>query len=144
MASNVRLTFSRTWVQQVTGIADPKVRRGAEEIAEAQRRAIPVSADGSHGRPAGYAKSRIAVRVAADANGRYYDIGSDATTPDGFPYPVVLDVGSRPHLIESHGDYPLRNARTGQVFGKVVQHPGTRPTYWCRGSMSALAGKTLR
>jgi hypothetical protein len=38
---------------------------------------------------------------------------------------LVNELGSRPHLIESHGDYPLRNRETGQVFGRVVHHPGT-------------------
>jgi hypothetical protein len=35
------------------------------------------------------------------------------------------EYGSRPHLIVSHGKWPLRNRETGQVFGRVVNHPGT-------------------
>lgn len=35
------------------------------------------------------------------------------------------EYGSGPHEIESHGDYPLRNAETGAVFGRKVRHPGT-------------------
>lgn len=142
MAVSVKVQFSRTWVKAVTGLADPKIRAGAERVAEAQRAAIPVSSDGSYGRPPGYARSRIGVRVGFGPQGRYYDIGSDATTPDGFPYPTVLDVGSRPHVIESHGDYPLRS-RDGRVFGKRVMHPGTQPTYWCRRSLLVLAGRRL-
>jgi hypothetical protein len=142
VASNVRLSFSKNWVRAVTGAADPKIRAGAELVAQAQRQAIPVSQDGSHGRPPGYARSRIAVRVTFGPEGRVYEVGSDATTPDGFPYPTVLDVGSRPHVIESHGNYPLRS-KSGQVFGKQVNHPGTQPTYWCRGSVTVLAGRTL-
>jgi hypothetical protein len=142
MPANVRIQFSSNWVKAVTGIADPKIRAGAQLVVEAQRQAIPVSQDGSHGRPAGYARSRIGVRVGFGPQGRHYEIGSDATTPDGFPYPAVLDAGSRPHVIESHGDYPLRS-KSGQVFGKRVNYPGTQPTYWCRGSLAVLAGRRL-
>lgn len=35
------------------------------------------------------------------------------------------EYGSGPHIIVSHGNYPLRNRETGQVFGRVVHHPGT-------------------
>src|SRR5690349_8498292 len=36
------------------------------------------------------------------------------------PKSALLEFGTRPHVIESHGDYPLRNAKTGQVFGRKV------------------------
>lgn len=35
------------------------------------------------------------------------------------------EYGSQPHLIRSHGPYPLRSRETGEVFGPVVMHPGT-------------------
>jgi len=125
-------------------LAAPKVTKAAQLVAAVQRERIPVSRDGSYGRPAGYARSRIAARPTLSLRGGLaFDVGSDATTPEGFPYPVVLDVGSRPHIIESHGDYPLRNPRTGQVFGKRVHHPGTKATNWCRGSMYVLRGMRL-
>jgi hypothetical protein len=141
--ASVNLKFSTSWVREVAGIGDPAVRRGAEMIAAAQRAAIPVSQDGSNGRPAGYARDRIAVRVAFEPGiGKVYNVGSDATTPDGVAYPVILDAGSSPHIIESHGDYPLRD-KHGHVFGRVVHHPGTAPTYWCRNSIRAILGRTL-
>jgi hypothetical protein len=125
-------------------LAAPKVTKAAQLVAAAQRERIPVSKDGSYGRPPGYARSRIAARPTVSLRGGLaYDVGSDATTPEGFPYPMVLDVGQRPHIIESHGDYPLRNPRTGQVFGRRVHHPGAQPTNWCRGSMFVLRGMRL-
>src|SRR3954471_2816226 len=137
----VKVVFAKTWVQQVFGFADPTLRLAAQRVAEYQRAHIPVGRDVSRGRARGYARSRIAVRVRVGRfGGREYEVGSDATTPDGFPYPLVLDVGSNPHLIESHGNYPLRNKQTGQVFGPSVHHPGTAPTNWCRGSLSAVHG----
>lgn len=141
--SDVRVRFERQYPAAIVVIVAPKVRRAAEIIADEQRRTIPISRDGSYGRPAGYARDRIDLFPGTDNSGPYIDVGSDATTPDGTSYPAILDAGSRPHLIASHGNYPLRNRRTGQVFGHVVQHPGTQPTYWCRRSILALAGKTL-
>lgn len=37
-----------------------------------------------------------------------------------------IEYPTRPHIIRSHGPWPLRNRETGQVFGPVVHHPGTR------------------
>ena len=41
-------------------------------------------------------------------------------------YWSYVEYGTRPHIIRSHGDYPLRNRETGEVFGRVVRHPGTQ------------------
>lgn len=139
-AASVDVRFARTWVQQVFRAADPRMAAAAERVAEYQRAHIPVGHDASNGRTPGYARERIAVRVRPGKfGGREFEVGSDATTPEGFPYPVVLDVGARPHTIESHGPYPLRDS-DGNIFGRVVHHPGIEPTYWCRGSLSALHG----
>jgi hypothetical protein len=127
----------------VMELAEPKIEAAAAIVAEAQREAIPVSKDGSYGRPPGYARDRIDVRRGGGPDGPYWDVGSDATTPDGVSYPLILDAGSRAHEITSLGDYPLRNKFTGQVFGRTVHHPGTKPTYWCRRSIYALAGRVL-
>ena len=47
----------------------------------------------------------------------YVSVGTD--------YWADVEYGTRPHIIRSHGAYPLRNRATGQVFGPVVHHPGT-------------------
>lgn len=76
---------------------------------------------------------RIAAGVRAhepkvDTQGPYVDIATEAEDPEtGAPIGLFVEVGTRPHVIESHGDYPLRNRETGQVFGKRVNHPGTDP-----------------
>jgi hypothetical protein len=140
---DVRIDFDADWRQKAELMAEPLLSRAAADVADAQRRRIPVSRDGSHGRPAGYAKSRIHVEAGATFEGIYRDIGSDATTPDGTPYPLILDLGSKPHVIESHGDYPLRS-KDGRVFGKRVNHPGTRPTAWCRASLEDIRGRDYR
>lgn len=143
MARNVRVVFDRQHPARIAEVAAPKVAVAARIIENRQRETIPVSNDGSYGRPAGYARDHIGTWRGRDSTGVYFDVGSDATTPDGTSYPAILDAGSRAHVIESHGNYPLRNPATGQVFGRVVNHPGTRPTYWCRNSIMAIAGRTL-
>ena len=134
------------WEVGIIGL--PEVARAMDEaaviVAGGQKRRIPVSEDGSHGRPAGYARSRIHVERGRDGEGPYRDIGSDAETPDGAPYPLFLELGTARHTIQSKGDYPLRNRRTGQVFGRVVDHPGTPPYPWCRAALADLAGREFR
>lgn len=142
--ASVRVQTDRRAGSVLALLAAPKVAKAAALVVASQRERIPVSKDGSYGRPPGYARDRIAARPTVSLRGGLaFNVGSDATTPEGFPYPVVLDVGSRPHTIESHGDYPLRNPRTGQVFGKRVHHPGTAPTSWCRGSLAVIRGIRL-
>lgn len=128
----------------LSALAAPKVTKAALAVAAAQRAAIPVSRDGSYGRPPGYARSRISARPTVSLRGGLaFNVGSDATTPEGYPYPLGLDRGTKPHTIRSKGKYPLRNPKTGQVFGREVHHPGTKPTYWCTASLLVLRGMRL-
>lgn len=43
------------------------------------------------------------------------------------PYAGYVTNGTAPHVIRSTGPWPLRNRETGQVFGPIVHHPGTKP-----------------
>lgn len=143
MTADVDLRFEPGWERRILYEADPFLDDAAQIVEAGQRRRIPVSKDGSHGRPAGYARDRIHVKAGADSQGPYRDVGSDATSLSGYPYPLGLELGTRPHVIESHGDYPLRSA-DGRVFGRRVQHPGNPPMPWCRAALADLAGKELR
>lgn len=136
------IVFAPGWERTVVGMAAPAMAAGAAIVKAGQRRRIPVSAEGSYGRPPGYARDRIQVQTGADAIGPFWDVGSDATTPDGTSYPLILELGSRPHEIRSKGPYPLRD-RHGRVFGHVVRHPGTRPYPWLRVSIEDLRGAAL-
>jgi hypothetical protein len=69
-------------------------------------------------RPSGYLRSSC--RRLREPDGGYI-IGPTA------PYSLYVNNGTPPHVIESHGPWPLRNRATGQVFGRVVHHPGTSP-----------------
>jgi HK97 gp10 family phage protein len=41
-------------------------------------------------------------------------------------YAVYVHEGTRPHLIRPRGPWVLQNKRTGEIFGRLVRHPGTR------------------
>ncbi|MFC0504221.1 hypothetical protein [Micromonospora costi] len=112
--------------------------RKGERVAAEQRRTAPVSPDGSHGREPGYMRDHISSNLDRDSLGLYVDIGTDAKTPNGHAYPLDVELGTRPHTITSHGDYPLRNPKTGQVFGKTVEHPGADPQPFLRPSLDVL------
>lgn len=143
MADDVRVVFDPAFEVSVLDLAEPFLDRASVIVAAGQKRRIPVSEDGSNGRPAGYARDRIHVERGRDAEGPYRDVGSDAETPEGYPYPIGLELGVRPHVIESHGAYPLRDAH-GNVFGRIVNHPGNPPFPWCRVALLDLAGRTFR
>ena len=53
----------------------------------------------------------------------------------GVDYAASVEMGSRPHVIRSHGPWPLRNRETGQVFGQVVHHPGTKAQPFMRPAL---------
>lgn len=44
----------------------------------------------------------------------------------GVQYATYVHDGTRPHIIEVRNKKVLANSRTGQVFGRKVNHPGTR------------------
>jgi hypothetical protein len=142
VADDVRVVFDPAFEVTVLDLAVPALDQASVIVAGGQKRRIPVSEDGSNGRPSGYARDRIHVERGRDAEGPYRDVGSDAETPEGFPYPLALELGARPHVITSHGDYPLRDAH-GNVFGRTVNHPGNRPYPWCRAALLDLAGRVL-
>jgi hypothetical protein len=144
MAAGVRVVLAPGFERELKTMVGPSMESAAAVVAAGQRARIPVSADGSYGRQPGYAKSKIHVESGIDALGPWWDIGTgdDALTPSGTNYPLILELGSRPHVIESHGNYPLRD-KHGRVFGKRVNHPGTQPYPWLRAAVADLAGRTF-
>ena len=116
------------------------LQRKGEIVTQGAKRRAPVSPAGSNGRPSGYLRSQIYWRLGVDSLGIYVDVFSPATTPDGAPYGLFVEVGTAPHIIMSHGDYPLRNRRTGQVFGPIVNHPGTAAQPHLRPALEDLRG----
>lgn len=141
---DVTIVWAPDFQRQAWDLAEPYLGVASLIVESSMRRRIPKSTDGSNGRPPGYAASKIRqLGRGADALGPYRDVGTDATSPDGYPYPIGLEHGTKAHVIRSKGNYPLRDARTGRVFGRVVQHPGTRPYPWARPAANDLDGRRL-
>jgi hypothetical protein len=135
-----RLVLDPDWRRKANSLAEPALEQAAEIVQAGQKRRIPVSRDGSRGRAPGYARDHVHIERGRDALGPWREIGSDAKTPDGTDYPLILELGSAPHVIESHGDWPLRD-KHGRVFGRRVNHPGTHPYPWCRAALADIAGR---
>lgn len=58
-------------------------------------------------------------------------------------YGRYVNFDTRPHLITSHGPWPLRNRATGQVFGRVVHHPGTRGQHFIEKTADSMNGRVF-
>lgn len=118
-------------LQSVDGPVGQDLRRRAGNGRDRAQQLCPVSPDGSGGNPPGHLRDSIAARTGRDGQGVYGEYGTDV----GYALPVEL--GSRPHIIRSHGDYPLRDQH-GTVFGRQVQHPGTRAQPYLRPAIEAV------
>lgn len=115
-------------------------RRGELGVQEAKR-LCPTSARGHYlpdnttRVPPGHLRSSIYWDVGRDNDGLYVDIGSTAPKAEVF----AVEYGTRPHVIESHGPWPLRNRITGEVFGRRVNHPGTDAQPFLRPALERAA-----
>jgi hypothetical protein len=98
------------------------LQQRGERGAQSAKRHCPVSPVGASDHPSGQLRSAIGWEPGEDGEGLYVDVGVDPSSPAA-AYALPVELGARPHVIESHGDYPLRD-RKGNVFGRSVQHPG--------------------
>ena len=119
-------------LRSVNGPVGRDLRLKGERVAREAQRLCPVSPDGSGGNPPGHLRDSIGMTPGRDERGLYVDVGSDVE------YALPVETGSRPHEITSHGDWPLRNAKTGAVFGKTVQHPGAEASPFLRPALDVL------
>ncbi len=91
-------------------------------------------------RPSGYLRNSITIvpiPLPLWAGGGYL-IGPTAT------YGKYVNDGTPPHIIRSRGTWPLRSRATGQVFGRVVHHPGTKGAFFVERAALELRGKVFR
>lgn len=135
--------FRMTWnaaeeerlLRSVAGPVGRHLVRAAERVTQEAKRLCPVSPHGSGDNPSGHLRSSIGWELGRSGRELHADVGSDVE------YSLPVELGSRPHIIESHGDYPLRNPRTGAVFGKTVQHPGAPAQPFLRPALDSLRGE---
>lgn len=134
IGGRVNVVVNQAAIEEI-GLGSGAVRlmtRVGEVVTQEAKRLCPVSPVGSSDHPSGQLRNDIGFSLEV-ADGR---LGAKVFTDVDYALPVIL--GSRPHVIESHGDYPLRNAKTGQVFGRVVHHPGNPPQDFMRPALLAV------
>jgi hypothetical protein len=137
-AGGMRVDLNDTAIRDLLNSTDGPVGRvlatKAQVVTQEAKRLCPVSPAGSGGHPSGWLRSSIGWDLSRDGEGLHATIGTDVD------YAAYVEFGTRPHEIRSHGDYPLRNRRTGQVFGRVVHHPGTQAQPYLRPALDAIRG----
>lgn len=73
----------------------------------------PVNKAGMGGNLRQMIRSRMNTKISGE-------VSADAS------YSIFVEEGTKPHEIRAVNKKGLANKRTGQFFGKVVQHPGTK------------------
>ncbi|WP_436759329.1 hypothetical protein [Streptosporangium sp. V21-05] len=117
--------------------------RYGEIVTQGAKRRAPVSPRGSGGRPSGYLRSKIGWELGRDEIGLYVDIASPARTPQGEPYGLFVEVGTRPHVIrpKKPGGWLRWVGSDGKVrFTRKVNHPGTSAQPHLRPALEDLRG----
>lgn len=122
-------------LRSAAGPVGRKLVAAAERVTQEAKRRCPVSPQGSGDNPSGHLRSSIGWELGRTGRDLHADVGTDVD------YALPVELGSRPHVIESHGDYPLRNRRTGQVFGRRVNHPGNPAQPYLRPALDSLHGE---
>lgn len=86
---------------------------------------------------------RSSIRAFRQGDGGYLIGPTDRTgrLGDGPLLGPMVEGGTVPHIIASHGPWSLHNNITGDYFGRVVHHPGTRPHPFIRPAAEALNGQ---
>jgi hypothetical protein len=111
---------------------DPRVVLGADRLAGTAEAAMkvhcPVAPPGS-GHPPGHLRDSIETERLP---GGEYHIGPTAD------YGAYVNNGTPPHIIRSHGKWPLRGG--GRVFGQVVHHPGYRGAHFIEEAARDIDG----
>lgn len=67
--------------------------------------------------------------------------GMSGSVEVGASYAVPVHEGTRPHVIMAKKARVLANRRTGQMFGKRVNHPGTKAQPFLREAVETNAEK---
>lgn len=135
----MRWQWEPNWADLLTG--GPGVARvmdaAGEVVEQGATRRAPV-APPEPGEVSGELRASVRRVPGRDGTGPYMDVRADST------HALAVERGTRPHLIRSRGPWPLRNRATGQVFGPVVHHPGTRAQPFLESALDDLVGRVWR
>ncbi|WP_213451591.1 HK97 gp10 family phage protein [Rhizomonospora bruguierae] len=99
------------------------VRIEAASVPTVRRLIVAIAADMRAGVPVDNGDLLRSIHEEYPKAGR--PVGRVHVGGPGADHWASVEYGSQPHEIRSHGPWPLRNRKTGQVFGRRVWHPGT-------------------
>lgn len=125
------------------GFAFRAIHEATEVVLQGAKRRCPTSPSGSTdpetgvSHPSGWLRSSIQGRVIEAGSGWVGIVGT------GVSYARMVEFGTKPHVIRAVHAHVLANTRTGDVFGPVVHHPGTRAQPFLRPALDDLKGKTF-
>ena len=123
---------------QGNGFAFRALHEAVEVVTQGAKRRCPTSPAGSELHPSGWLRSSIEGRVvAAGSDGWVGVVGT------GVDYALFVEFGTKPHVIRARNAHVLANTRTGDMFGPVVHHPGTKAQPFLRPALDDLKGKTF-
>ncbi len=103
------------------------VNRVLLKVEGTAKRKAPVNKKGGGGN----LRQSIRSRMTGLARG-IIEVGAD--------YGVFVHEGTRPHTIRVINKKVLANRREGQIFGKIVNHPGTRAQPFLKDALEAEQG----
>lgn len=98
----------------------------AKQVERVDRAAAPVSKSGSHGRPAGYLRSKIGTYLSQDSNGPYADVVSRARSKAAKGKVAIigpLQKGKRRKVATSQAAY----------YGRIQNQKGRHKGYMRKG-----------
>ncbi len=132
--------------------AQPQVQAALDRLAgravNTMKALCPVSPAGPRNPPPGRPSWRAAGDFPLPPSGRLRSSIHALRMPDGsvivgptVPYAMYVEEDTRPHVIAAHGPWSLRSRVTGQLFGPVVHHPGTRGQHFVRRTAETLGGR---
>jgi hypothetical protein len=159
MAGDVRVVFDDAAVKLDCERPGTQVDRGMSLLADgavlSMKFRAPVYSGPPRGPRPGHPRQvqrasgtlRSSIRKFRQPDGSYL-IGPTDTVGPPWSAPQLLgpliEHGTPPHEIRSRGMWQLYNAATGQGFGRVVHHPGTRAHPFIRPAAEDLNGVRIR
>lgn len=131
----MRWRWDPNWRRELEGSAGVRsiLADAGDVVEKGAKRRCPVSTDGSGGNPPGHLRDSIGQTPGVDGHGPFVDVGTDVH------YALAQELGAAPHVIRSHGPWPLRD-KHGRVFGREVHHPGNPPSPYLRPALDDIAG----
>ena len=145
MAAEIHVTWDEAAIKADCESASSAIGHGMETLADqlvsVMKQLCPVYSGPARksGRGSGTLRSSITKFRQGDGS---WLVGPTATTESGELLGPMIESGTPPHPIDSHGPWPLRN--NGDVFGWHVDHPGTAPQPFIAPAAKSMNGVTIR